>query len=545
MNSSYVRFTYILLACWVLGLGYVAHWFFSLGDDPGLSSSFVSAHYTWSQQQPPRGGPEPRLDGLVIGAQGTGLILPPMPSPRETDILRPSNVKKQSEIRTCFWPGPRARIGLYTTDPDHYSHEANLADLGRTSALTWFKLPSEGKLVLQGQFPHARLLSLVAFDERGQALDWVADHAIEPDGGSENPFRRGVRRDTPKRNYTLTIVSGKPPAANRPANTLYTQNASGTPIALQLQVYVPDRDRDWTGGVGLPQVALHLPTKQILAEKETCEQTLVSQRGKPQPKSGWWPNVWLALNQLPWRDETRSPAEYFDATAMRRFFSLEYTALSSYVPLLDLFLDYFPQYVHPDVREMSWSDPYTQFGYTPLNLAYGRIYAVQGRLPSTPRSWDQPNSPMSDQAEMRYWSLCTSSFPVTGTVVDCVHDENLRTLLDPQGNFTVVVSRLADRPQNATERCGVLWLEAGHGDAVPGGSKSYAALINRHTLVDPEFKRTWSEVESPRKERQVFGVSRPVVLNQTDKDRFELLGCPVSTISLDRLRLILEKDRRR
>ena len=204
-----------------------------------------------------------------------------------------------------------------------------------------------------------------------------------------------------------------------------------------------------------------------------------------------------------------------------------------------------PVAFRPDVRDPAWSDPYTRFGYAEISQVFGKVFVVQGRLPTTPRTWDQPTNPMSDSTEMRYWSLCTSSFPITGLTTDCVHDENLRTLLDTQGQFNVVVSRLADRPNNATERCGVQWLEWGHGDGVPGGARGYGALINRYTLVDPEFKRGWGDVESPSRERQTLGPNRPFVLNLTDKERFELLGCPVSGVVLDRLRTGKDRSWRR
>ena len=199
----------------------------------------------------------------------------------------------------------------------------------------------------------------------------------------------------------------------------------------------------------------------------------------------------------------------------------------------------------PEIRPQPFSDPYTQFGYGLINQLYAKVFVVQGRLPTTPRTHDQTNLPMSDNYEMRYWSLCTSSFPVTGLTTDCLHDENLRTLLDAQNQYTVVVSRLSERPNNATPRCGVQWLELGHGDGVPSGSRSYSALINRFTLSDPEFKRGWSDVDAPKRERQVMGAYRPFVVNLTDKERFELLGCPVSAVVIERLKTGKDRSWRR
>ncbi|MCX8521363.1 MAG: hypothetical protein ORN28_07480 [Rhodoferax sp.] len=550
MNSKYVRFTYVLLAFWLLGLGYLTRWFFSLDADKGLPEIFINARYTWPTQPPPRGGTEPRLDGFVEGSRNTKVLLPPMPTARNTDIARSSDVKKQNDIRTCFWPGPRARLGIYTTDPDDYGHDSQLADLGRTSSMSWFKLPPGGKLELTGEFPHARMLSKVLYTEQGQVADSTYDAAIDPDQGSENPYRRGVRRDTPKRAYTLTIVNGKPPVdTTRPLNTLYTYAAPGVPMALDMRVYVPDQDRDWTGGVGLPRIKLKLANDQILPEAEACAQTAVPQRGKGISVTGWWPRVWLALNQLPWKEVSRSPAEDFDAKGMERFFNVEFTMAQSYLPALQLVQDYLqkhlPKLFRAEFRPLPWSDPYTQFGYAGFNQLFGKVFVAQGRLPNTPRTWDQTKQPMSDNMDMRYWSLCTSSFPVTNLTTDCVNDENLRTLLDAQGQYTVVVSRLADRPNNAAERCGVHWLQWGHGDGVAGGSRGYGALIDSHVLPDLEFKHGWGEVEAPRQEKPVMGAIRPFVMNLTDKDRFELLGCPISGVIIDRLKQGKDRSWRR
>jgi hypothetical protein len=130
---------------------------------------------------------------------------------------------------------------------------------------------------------------------------------------------------------------------------------------------------------------------------------------------------------------------------------------------------------------------------------------------------------------MRYWSLCTSTAPPVGNTVDCVTDENVRPILDPRGNYSVVVSRAIDRPANAIEKCGVTWMEYGNGDGVPGGSKDFGAVINRHTLVNPKFQNSWFSVKKVRGEAEALGPYLPHVINLHEKARFEALGCPVDT----------------
>ncbi len=73
----------------------------------------------------------------------------------------------------------------------------------------------------------------------------------------------------------------------------------------------------------------------------------------------------------------------------------------------------------------------------------------------------------------------------------------------------------------------LLWMEWGNGDGIPGGSSDYCSIINRHTLVNPNFKTSWFAVTRPNTEREAMGDYLPYVLNLHDKARFEALGCPV------------------
>ena len=148
---------------------------------------------------------------------------------------------------------------------------------------------------------------------------------------------------------------------------------------------------------------------------------------------------------------------------------------------------------------------------------------------STPSTWDGDPAPVKQDSDMRYWSLCTSTAPPVGNTVDCVTDENIRPIVDKQGAYSVVISRATDRPSNATEQCGVAWMEYGNGDGIPGGSKDFGAVINRHTHVNPKFQHSWFDVKQVRGEARALGPYLPHVINLHDRSRFEALGCPVNT----------------
>jgi hypothetical protein len=539
-------------ALWLIGAIVVAGiasmlWWRSLAQDDGGAGRPTYGAYTWPAPEPaasgagkaeddararplpqvPRSAPVPRADGYVVGSAGTGNILTPMPPERPTDIARKDNAFKAVAIKTCFWPGPRLRSGYYTTDPDDYAIENQIPDIGNTFSTAWFTIPAGGKIVLKGAFPHMRHWSFVTYSIDGVPRDALNDIDIEPDAGSSNPFRAGVRRDVEPRRYTITVVNGQPPAdkSQRPKNTVYTLSEPGTPTGMHMRNYVPDRGLDWTGGVGLPGAQLHLADGRVLDEAETCKATDVPhKRGKQSPITVS-PKMWLALNSLPWRPADRTPADDFEVAPMVKFYNREHLLLDTFFPLV-------PSDGMAVEKGGFWSNPVTRYGFTYLSQAYGKVYVVRGKMPRTPVTWDRPGEPMDTAVDMRYWSLCTSTAPPIGNTVDCVHDENVRPVLDAQGWFTVVVSRAPDRPANAHAKCGVEWIEYGTGDGIPGGSKDFGVVINRHTLVNPAFKHSWFDVKTVRGEREVMGEYLPHVINLRDKARFEALGCPVDTARL-------------
>jgi len=289
--------------------------------------------------------------------------------------------------------------------------------------------------------------------------------------------------------------------------------------------YVPDRSADYLGGVALPEVELHYSDGRVLKGEEACAATAAPLSGKqvPLPVN---PKIWQALTKLPWMNPVDGPAHSFESEPMEMFFNREYLILKTFFPTL--------AFDSLAVQKGGfWSNRATRYGYKYLSQTHGKVYAVRGKLPITPRTWAGDPAPMREDADMRYWSLCSTMAPPTGMTVDCVFDEGVSPFLDGKGNFTVVVSRKGDRPINATESCGVAWLEWGNGDGIPGGSANYGSIINRHTTVNPNFRNSWFAVNAPRTEREAMGSYAPQVINFHDKERFEALGCPVDAGRID------------
>jgi hypothetical protein len=506
-------------------------WIGGLGKDNGPQGRPTYGTYTWSPNDPqakslpdtPRGGPIPRADGYVMGSNGNAFILPPMPPERAMDIHRKDSVARNNAIRTCFWPGPKLRPGFYSTDPDDYGIENQLPDTMNTFSTAWFKIPAGAKIVVKGEFPHMRHWSFTTYTESGVPRDVMDDDQIEPDPGSFNPFRPDVPRDASPRRYTFAIASGNPPTP-RPQNTVYTLADPGVAIGMHMRNYVPDRSADWVGGVALPEVELQYDDGRLLKGDEACAATAAPLRGKQVPLA-INPKAYQAMTRLPWADRETAPARPFEAEPMEMFFNREYLILKHFFPPL-AFESLAGQ------RGGFWSNLATRYGYKFLNQNFGKVYVVHGKMPSTPKTWSGEAKFLDGKADMRYWSLCSTAAAPTGMTVDCVYDEAVLPTLDAKGNFNIVVTRAPDRPTNATEKCGVVWMEWGNGDGIPGGSSSYGSIINRHTHVNTKFKNSWFAVDRPNTERSAMGDYLPYVVNFQDKARFEALGCPVDTAKI-------------
>ncbi|TVT81199.1 hypothetical protein [Acinetobacter colistiniresistens] len=508
----------------LLGTSTLLVWVNHQAKDTGVSGRPTYGQYTFNNSSPPRGGPSARADGFVVGTQNSQVILPVMPPSRPMDIHTPETVIRNAAISSCFWPGPKSRPGFYTTDPDDYGIENQLPDTMNTFSTAWFRIPDGAKIILKGQFPHERHWSFTTYSTNGVPRDSLDDIEINPDSGSSNPFRHGIQRDVKQRNYTIKISNGRPSRIPT-ANTVYTYSSANTAIGMHMRNYVPDRSQDYLGSVALPTMELHFDDGRVLTGNPACAATTAPLRGKQVPLAVN-PKVWQALNRLPWIDRSAGAAQYFDHAPMEMFFNRQYLILKTFFS--PLALDNFAVQ-----KGGFWSNLSTRYGYKFLSQSHGKVYAIRGKMPTTPKTWSGNNTPMDQDADMRYWSICSVMAPATGMTVDCLFDEAVAPLVDKKGNFTVVVSRAIDRPSNAIDKCGVAWLEWGNGDGIPGGSSNYGAIINRHTTVNPQFKYSWFAVNTPRTEQQAMGAYLPQVINIHNKSKFESLGCPVDVNKID------------
>ncbi|CAN1503887.1 hypothetical protein MCEMAEM4_00590 [Burkholderiaceae bacterium] len=467
------------------------------------------------------GTPKPSAVGYVVDSAGRGRIVPPMPPEKPKDIHNAANQKSNLALRSCFWPGPRARNGVFTNDANSFSLENQFPDTGTTYIPTALKLPEGAKLVVQGDFPHMRHWNFNTYNPRGEPQDALNDVEIVPDAGSVNPFLPGVARDAKNRRYTFTIVNGKP-ATPRPANTLYTFADAGKEIFLWMRNYVPDHSSDYLGSVALPSVSLVTADGQRLEGDAACEASNTPMRGKQLPSSVDG-RAWVLLTHLPWVDTANVGAKDVEARPLQAFFNRKQVVTDLFFPLLTA--------KQPEQIGGWWSNKVTRYGYTYLSRNYGQVYVMTAKMPRTPKNWNGEKDNPSDY-DMRYASVCTGGSLTAASTPDCIYDEQLVASADDTGRYALVISRQEDRPSNANAQCGVAWIDIGNGDGMVSGSPQFASLINRHTQVHADFKHSWFAVTQPGTEKEAMGEYLPYVLNLKARDRFEALGCPVDKSKL-------------
>ncbi|HEX8065927.1 MAG TPA: hypothetical protein VF520_05325 [Thermoleophilaceae bacterium] len=396
------------------------------------------------------------------------------------------------EQRDCFWQG-----GTRST---------NIAypDLGARYWVSSFPLPPGAELVLRGRYPHARYMSFNVYDAAAQPTDGLADVDVAPDAGSSNPFAAGAQRDVAGRGYTVRVVSGARPDRREP-NTIYL-NAGGQPSAVGViiyRVYVADSGRDVSGGVGLPEVSMRLPSGRELDQPATCESR--ADTGANQAVEAFHANA-----DGPGADPRDPTVE--DPIRWEAFFN--YFQAFSY-PAQATPAAAVREAVVPRERLGGFlSNVDNAYTIASANRGVGPVLVVEGRAPVTPRTLDGRR--VMEGGQVRYWSLCENEV-ASQRVIDCVYDEQVRT--DPSGRFRLVMSTPGDRPANATPECGTSWIAWG---VQPDG-----LLILRHMLPSVSFAQAIQRVSEPGTERAVVGEYLPVG-RHTTKAEFESRGCAPS-----------------
>ncbi len=351
-------------------------------------------------------------------------------------------------VREQSWPGwPGAGSPLTSN---------RFPDLIDTSASNYFStrfwngeaappgfvaIPPGGKAMLSGEFPYARYFALHPSDIDTNTYPSLLDEDLEPDAGSENPFRGPVSEGSGRR-FTATITFEPAPddESARPANTCYAA----------------------TTRLGKPNQAVFL-----------IYRTTGSELGALPPN-----NAGVALPSI----------TVFDAQGSEvvRHEEVEPYAKGVTPPLETT---HFPSFPVPDHRGLCWPETFVTksnwgLGYdllasddilylvSPYTDRLGDVFVVRGKAFTTP---DTPREPVyTPGRDIRGWTVTTYNF-WAGVCNSALVDHEIP--LDEDGFYTLVVSTAAARPSNATADHGVTWLDWG---PYMDGQFTFRMLVRRN-----------------------------------------------------------------
>lgn len=429
-----------------------------------------------------------------------------------------SNTTASSDIATsnCFWQGP------YSID----NPASNFAypDSGAIYWSTRYQLPAGATLQLNGKFPHARYMSLNSYQEIAGTyvpVDSIADSAIIPDQGATNPFINGNARNNDERSYSLTIAAGTAPEP-RADNTIY-DTVNDEQAVLLYRIYVPDQGKSITGGVQLPEPVLTLNGQQYTGQA-ACDELKNVQGLESIPLVP--AQQYAAATKNPANilgDMNPNPQPVWKA-AYNFVYSIQCNFFGA---CFDLGTNTKPE------RHVGWfANLDNQYMAAYLDRSIKPVVVIRGQLPEVPETLNGDEVFNSDNAQLRYWSICQNEY-YSQKVSACLYDEQIT--INPDGKYTIVTSRAADRPSNATEQCGIGFLPMsesgdGFGDMVAGQVNDTDAtmLLIRNMLPMNGFANTIQNTSTPGDEAAVLGDYMPSATYYTVEE-FEALGCDAYT----------------
>lgn len=422
--------------------------------------------------------------------------------------------------RTALWEGP---YDIFIRPELNFAYP----DTGASYWTSMITIPTGAKLELTGKYAHARYASINSYDmDTGAPTDALADFQIVPDPGSENPFLPGANRTgNNNRDFTITILNELPPAdsAERLPNTLYAKSGEEGKITIAWRIYVADESCGITGGVGLPEPRVILADGTILDTETSYDSLSIVQT--PIPVKTMPLATYLALRegvvlqQYGWTDPIPETFPSLDPPVFKKSYNVKDNTECNFVKKFLGVCDQTPEYEMGQYANLD-----NQYMTVSINRGHGKVVVIRGKAPITPATYQ--NAPlMQETVDMRYWSLATNESIATTKVTDSAYDE--QAPLDSNGYYTIVVSRLEDRPQNSKESNGVKWLAwPENGDGVLDPQYNHpddGVLIFRNMLPSSDFEQAIQNVLVYGDEPDVLGPYMPVC-QYMSIDEFEELG---------------------
>ena len=385
--------------------------------------------------------------------------------------------------RDCFW-----RRGPFSADPyiNIAYPDANVFYWGSV-----FTIPDGARLRLEGRYPASRYMSFVSYDANGRPVESLPDFLIAPDAGA-NPFVEGSRRNTRARGYTIEVRNAAPETVRAIGSRQAAEEATGETNVLHApgygaraqqsvlyRIYLPDDGTAPAGGAPLPRPVLELASGETLSGREACAALRTRQPVALAADAASIPPArYRELITQPDRPDTwpaRTPAQWY--------IQLDRESL----------LGIYTGAINENARRSEggfYPNPDNFYIRTIVNRKHGPVFLVRAKAPSTPQTVG--GGPVMGGGQLRYWSICSNQGFVNTRVNDCLFDEEIP--VDPQGFFTVVVSRAEDRPRNARPECGLGWLPmAEDGDGMFDEDATVVQI--RHMLGAEDFANSIERVE--------------------------------------------------
>lgn len=471
-----------------------------------------------------------RTGGLPpSGLQGTDYYFPGT----DIDELRSSDLPQ-----SCFWHP------WYAGNAFAYSKTVPLGSGNNPE--TWvtytpakFKLPAGATLVMKGEYPHNRYMSIDTY-AGPFPLDSVSGDEIVPDAGSTNPYLLGASRGSPDRSFTLRLVD-EPKPETPPANTLYLGSADSElsvfdrASELRHRSYLPDRGRDVMGDVQLPRLAaLELADGGVIEdEAEICARINLNSTNGDLSETALPLEINNALiGAAP--DPSRAPAQ--EVPRWERFFSLPYSYVGSF-----LLPDYAAARSKIPVGGAAGgggdlagtqANAYV-FVMLSHEIPEREIAVSRVKVTNTPKTFDRQEvlGVAGGPLQAKYWSICSNvdvagkgltqeGFPTGVRQGMCHNDETV--VLNAQRFTRIVHSQPGSRPKNATNECGWSWLSSGLDDNL--GRPVTQILLRPALDGEPDFAQNSTNVTIPGTEKEVMGDYLPETVYMS-KAEFEALGC--------------------
>lgn len=414
-------------------------------------------------------------------------------------------------------------------NPKNFQNPNLWPDKRPTYFLGQLEMPPGTELTLRGRFPHARYFKIALYRfERNTFVaiggEDLAGYDIEPDVGSANPFPVGADRTVTNRNYTVHVLTQEAPKdrAARAKNTLYAGKELKE-IQIVFRIYLSDEGYDgcgWGPGDRPSHEGPPLTYEAKLADGTRLSAEEVVKRfarplGSAPPPfqiEPWYKMVNSTKND-PALDPAVAPARK-DAP-WELFWGMQYTVAGAFMAPENR-----AKIALPTEME-GGGDPTTAYLVTFLSRKFGAVYVFRAKMPTFPDTF--AGTKIMPDGQVKYWSVCTMASAPSGELWDGVTDMMLP--LDDKGYYTIVVSRPEDRPKNATEENGVVWMDWGPGEGLtdPRNRTDWGMLLMRFMVCKPDWENSPAKIRKPGTEEAVMGPYYPRGY-YTTKEQFEVNG---------------------